>query len=123
MVWVFRRPRSLQIKKQGEEEWRQLEDDEQLYIDEGDRLRVNYVDVKGNLEKEDDLGQCVTGDTLLAVAKTEGSELDNIEGSDLRRRSEPVEIKDVKGGEKVWSLDTDTGEMVARKIKGLMDMG
>lgn len=113
----------MQIKKQGEEEWRQLEDDEQLYIDEGDRLRVNYVDVKGNLEKEDDLGQCVTGDTLLAVAKTEGSELDNIEGSDLRRRSEPVEIKDVKGGEKVWSLDTDTGEMVARKIKGLMDMG
>ncbi|MBT4358903.1 MAG: M48 family metalloprotease [Candidatus Pacebacteria bacterium] len=76
-------------------------------------------------EEEQDLGQCVTGDTLLAIAKTKGSEpsftsLQTAGGSEPIRE---IRIDEVKGGEEVWSLNQETGELEARKIKGLMDMG
>ncbi|PIS22235.1 hypothetical protein COT50_03035, partial [candidate division WWE3 bacterium CG08_land_8_20_14_0_20_41_10] len=54
-------------------------------------------------------GQCVTGDTLLPVVSKSATEF--------------VQIKDIKGGEYVLSLNEDTGKIVPAKINGLLDMG
>ncbi|MFA6198731.1 MAG: hypothetical protein WC734_06320, partial [Patescibacteria group bacterium] len=66
-------------------------------------------------------GQCVTGDTLLPVvvsanqkATFEESEIVNIKY---------VQIKDIKSGMEVLSLNEKTGELEPAKIKGLLDMG
>ena len=57
-------------------------------------------------------GQCVTGDTKLVER-----------GKKKKRESKEIRIDEVKGGEEILSLDEKTGQLVPRKIKGLLDMG
>ncbi len=59
-------------------------------------------------------GRCVTGDTWLAVVRES-------EGGGWR--IEGLQIKDVRGGEEVLSLDETTGRIVPRRILGLLPMG
>ncbi len=61
-------------------------------------------------------GQCVTGDTLLPIVK-----FPPYGGSPVGGQN--VQIKDIKGGEYVMSLNEETGKIVPAKIKGLLDMG
>ncbi|MBU4298705.1 hypothetical protein KJ636_01560, partial [Patescibacteria group bacterium] len=56
-------------------------------------------------------GQCVTGDTKLKVKSEK-----------LKVEYEEIEIKDIKGGEYVLSLNEKTGKIEPAKIKGLLDM-
>ena len=66
-------------------------------------------------------GQCVTGDTLLPVYRglSSGEFTETRSLSDL----EFIQIKDIKGGEYVLSLNENTGQIQPAKIKGLLDMG
>ncbi|MBL7078032.1 MerR family DNA-binding transcriptional regulator, partial [Candidatus Shapirobacteria bacterium] len=86
-------------------------------------------------------GQCVTGDTLLPVLRTEvspeilNSNIETLNKSQIQNSNAPnslefrnsdlefIPIRDVKGGEFVLSLDEETGKIVPAKIKGLLDMG
>jgi len=70
-------------------------------------------------------GQCVTGDTLLAVAKTQNSKL-KAQSYNLKLKTEEIEykeIKNIKGGEYVYSLNEETGKIEPQRIKELLDMG
>ncbi|MBU4430598.1 site-specific integrase, partial [Patescibacteria group bacterium] len=51
-------------------------------------------------------GQCVTGDSKL-----------------ITQNGQTLQIKDVKGGEKILSLDETTGKIIPSTINGLLDMG
>ncbi|MDP3043112.1 MAG: NosD domain-containing protein, partial [bacterium] len=81
-----------------------------LYWDDASaRLGIGTTDPQQKLHVE---GQCVTGDTKLKVKSEK-----------LKVGYEDIEIKDVKGGEYVLSLNEKTGKLVPAKIKGLLDMG
>jgi len=70
-------------------------------------------------------GQCVTGDSLLAIAKMQNSKC-KAQNDSEKCKIEEIEykqIKDIKGGEQVLSLDEKTGKIVPARIKGLLDMG
>ncbi|MEK7067979.1 MAG: hypothetical protein AAB956_03205, partial [Patescibacteria group bacterium] len=84
-------------------------------------------------------GQCVTGDTMLPIVSFGHSERSE-ESPSLSGNSTPayagdssatpqndnlkyVQIKDIKGGEYVMSLNEKTGKLVPAQIKGLLDMG
>ncbi|MBU1320713.1 MAG: hypothetical protein KKH67_16175, partial [candidate division Zixibacteria bacterium] len=90
-------------------------------------------------------GQCVTGDTLLPIIsakeikKTEtkfpnnfsrqrreklfGNLVSSSSNNQVSEQIKEVEIKDVKAGDYVMSLNEKTGELEPAKINGLMDMG
>ncbi|MFH1408150.1 MAG: NYN domain-containing protein, partial [Patescibacteria group bacterium] len=70
-------------------------------------------------------GQCITGDSLLAIAKTQISNIKS-QNQNSNLKTEEIEykqIKDVKAGDKVLSLNEETGEIEPHQIKGLLDMG
>jgi hypothetical protein len=58
------------------------------------------------VHKLDVSGQCVTGDSEL-----------------ITKDGQILKVEDVKGGEKVYSLDQETGKLVPAKITALLDMG
>ncbi|MFZ5366523.1 MAG: phage integrase SAM-like domain-containing protein [Patescibacteria group bacterium] len=74
-------------------------------------------------------GQCVTGDSLLPIVATEDTKIlrDYDTKSENKKEKSPnisfVQIKDIKGGEYVLSLNEKTGKIEPAKIKGLLDMG
>jgi len=91
-------------------------------------------------------GQCVTGDTLLAVARITNNQIPNNKqlsnSNDQNSKQfenwnldienclefgacdlEFKQIKDIKGGEYVLSLNEQTGKIEPHRIKGLLDMG
>ncbi|MEK7566714.1 MAG: Hint domain-containing protein, partial [Patescibacteria group bacterium] len=83
-----------------------------LHIDEiNDRVGIGTTAPSQKLHVE---GQCVTGDTLLPILT---------ENSKLQFKTQNIQIKNIKGGEYVLSLDEKTGKIVPAKIKGLLDMG
>jgi len=62
-------------------------------------------------------GQCVTGDTKLAIFE---------QGSQFAVRSlqiKEIKIKDIKPGSYVYSLNEKTGKVEPAKVKALLDMG
>ncbi len=106
----------------------------------GDLVGIGYADpgtaklaINGNVgigttspvQKLHVEGQCVTGDTLLAVAKTQNSKL-KAQSYNLKLKTEEIEykeIKNIKGGEYVYSLNEETGKIEPQRIKELLDMG
>ncbi|MCG2809823.1 MAG: hypothetical protein L6275_05815, partial [Candidatus Portnoybacteria bacterium] len=97
-----------------------------------DNLSVlGYLNVEGNATTtgsqyiSKDLtvdGQCVTGDTLLPIIKSEEFSISNSQFS-ISEQIEYKQIKDVQSGDYVLSLNEKTGELTPAKIKQLMDMG
>jgi len=62
-------------------------------------------------------GQCVTGDTKLAI-------FEQVDSSPLTaHRIKEVQIKDVKPGQYVYSLNEKTGKIESTRINKLLDMG
>ena len=77
------------------------------------------------------LGHCVTGDSVLQQVE-EISNLSRYAGSRVARKSQisnqqfktkNLRVQDVKGGEKILSLDEKIGEITSAKIQKLWDMG
>ena len=66
-------------------------------------------------------GQCVTGDTLLAIVAKEFP-ISNFQFP-INDQIKHTRIDEVKAGDYVISLNEETGELVPAKINGLMDMG
>jgi hypothetical protein len=69
-------------------------------------------------------GQCVTGDTILPIIWQENqkSKIKN-QTDNSKFKIDYVQIKDIKGGEYVLSLNEKTGKIEPARIKGLLDMG
>ena len=92
------------------------------YVD-GTETRF-FTDVNGDLHIEptgNDTyieGQCITGDSLLPIVDVEkGNHKDYPYNSELKQ------IKDVKAGDYVLSLNQETNKIEPHRIKGLLDMG
>ena len=81
---------------------------EGLYVDAAGYVGIGTTSPAYNLTVD---GQCVTGDTLLPIL--------GVRISDVNL----VQIKDIKGGEYVLSLNEKTGKLEPARIKGLLDMG
>ena len=79
---------------------------EAMYISNSGNVGIGTTTPSQTLTVE---GQCVTGDTLLPI----------VNGADVRH----LQIKDIKGGEYVLSLNEKTGELEPARIKGLLGMG
>jgi hypothetical protein len=69
-------------------------------------------------------GQCVTGDTILPIIwqETQSSKIKS-QNDNSKFKIVYVQIKDIKGGEYVLSLNEKTGKIEPARIKGLLDMG
>ena len=64
------------------------------------------------------LGQCVTGDTKLRRRRRRKKE-----NGELEDEWDEVEIKDIKAGDEILTLDEKTGRLVVSRVNALMDMG
>jgi len=108
-----------------------------LYVDAADgRVGIGTTSPDYTLEVDGTAsisGQCVTGDTILPIIRqNEISQpaVDEINGnkqsSTAKYNSNDIifkQIKDVKEGDYVLSLDEKTGKLVPAKINALLDMG
>ncbi|MDI6603377.1 MAG: hypothetical protein QME57_04735, partial [Patescibacteria group bacterium] len=82
-----------------------------------------FIDSKGNVgigttepaQKLHVQGNCITGDSLLAIFK-QGT-------TNNKRQTREIQIKDVKPGDYVYSLNQETNQVELHKIKALLDMG
>ena len=82
------------------------------------------IGTTGPVQKLHVEGQCVTGDTILPIIwqETQSSKIKS-QNDNSKFKIVYVQIKDIKGGEYVLSLNEKTGKIEPARIKGLLDMG
>ena len=66
-------------------------------------------------------GQCITGDSLLSTVPSDYNPAQEVQGSEFR--VEKIQIKDIKPGTEVYSLNERTGKIEPARVNKLLDMG
>ncbi|MEW6610867.1 MAG: hypothetical protein AB1352_04575, partial [Patescibacteria group bacterium] len=83
------------------------------------------IGTTGPVQKLHVEGQCITGDSeLLAVSAEQMEKQGGVFGDESEKmKDEGIEIKDVKPGDYVYSLNQTSSQLELRKVNKLLDMG